>query len=116
MSHFLANRTQARKILLEKCDVISFRNVPHFIADAFFGQCTYNKRLIACTFCYLNGLSPYQLFQLHRWSDFKKVDHNKIEALLRDFEQPAYQAKYYSYNVHHGLVMFLNGHIRKNSK
>jgi len=75
-----------------------------------------NKRMIACTFCYLNGMSPYQLFQLNRWSDFKQVDRNKIEKLLRDFAQPAYQARYYSYNVHYGLVMFLNGDIRKYSK
>lgn len=113
MHPFQENRVKARKILLENIDVIAFRNVPDFIVDSFFGDCTHKNRLLVCVFSYLNGISKYQLFQLIRWKDFNQKNRNKIEMLLLDLERPEYQAKYYSYNVHHGMVMFLNGEIRK---
>lgn len=115
MYRFQPNRVRARKILLDRKDIIAFRNVPDFIVDAFFGDCTYVKRLIVSTFSFLNGLSLYQLMTLPFWKDFTDVDKNKIEALYRDLQRPAYQQKYYSYNVHYGLVMFLNGAVRKKS-
>lgn len=113
MHPFQEKRVKARKILLGNVDVVAFRCVPDFIVDAFFGDCTYLKRLIVCSFSYLNGISKYQLLQLIRWKDFSQNDQHKIEKLLLDLERPEYQAKYYSFNVHHGLVMYLNGNIRK---
>lgn len=113
MHPFQANRVKARKILLDKVDVIAFRDVPDFVVDAFFGDCTYLKRLIVCSFSYLNGISQYQLLQLVRWKDFNQSDEKKVERLLLDLSRPEYQAKYYSYNVHHGMVMYLNGDKRR---
>ena len=75
MFKFQEQRVKARKILLNKADVITFDNVPDHIVDAFFGTCSYKNRLI--------------------------------------IEKPRYQTNYYSYNVHHQCVMFLNGDRRQ---
>lgn len=112
MFRFQAKRVKARKILLDKCDVIAFRKVPDFIVDSFFGECNYYKRLIVCSFSILNGISFFQLTLL-QWKQLSNLQKKQMKALLADFHKPHYQAKYYSYNVHHGLVMFLNGKVRK---
>lgn len=57
-------------------------------------------------FGYLNGA-------LIRWNDFSEVTKRKIISLYRNFENPPYQATYYSFNIHHGIVMYLNGDIRR---
>lgn len=116
MFRFQAKRVEARKILLDKRDVIAFRNVPHFIVDSFFGECSYYKRMIVCAFSYLNGISFFQLKLLIRWKRFLNKHEKQMEALLTDFQKPHYQEKYYSYNVHYGLVMFLNGKVRKHRR
>lgn len=75
MFRFRAKRVKARKILLDKCDVIVFRKVPDFIVDSFFGECNYYKRLIVCSFSFLNGISFFQLITLLQWkqlSDLQK--------------------------------------------
>lgn len=113
---FQSQRVKARKILLNKKDVINFDNVPDHIVDAFFGSCTYRSRLTVSSFGFLNGLTIYQVFQLCRWNDMKQVETSKVEALYKDLEKPQYQHGYYSYNVNRKLVMFLNGDIRKFGK
>ncbi len=113
MFRFQNKRVKARKILLDKCDVVVFRNVPDFIVDSFFGECNYKKRLIVCTFAFLNGISLYQLLLLVRWKQLSNLHKNKIVILLEDFSKTKYQEKFYSYNIHHGLVMYLNGNVKK---
>lgn len=43
-------------------------------------------------------------------------ERNKIVALFEEYEKPRFKYNYYSYNVHHKLVMYLNGDIRKFGK
>lgn len=113
MFPYQAARVEARKKLLNRADIATFNNVPDFIVDSFFGGCTYKKRLIVSTFCYLNGFSIEQLLTLVRWNDVKKEDRNKIRSLYGYFEIPRYKEKYYSYNIHFQMVMFLNGDLRR---
>lgn len=116
MSNFEAKRTEARKILLNRADLTNFTTVPAFIVDAFFGPCDYKKRMLCCTFGFLNGIDADNLLTLVRWSDTKKEDKAKVKALYLDFEKPNYQSKYYSYNIHYRRVCFLNGDLRKNGR
>lgn len=113
MFKFQKARVNARKILLNRSDVISFDNVPDHIVDAFFGSCSYKNRLIVATFGFLNGIHVEQLFNLARWKDTRESERRKLRALYQDFEKPRYMNNYYSYDVHHRLVMFLNGDVRK---
>lgn len=112
-----SNKIKARKILLDKCDVVNFGTVPGHIVDAFFGYgtFTYWNRFIVCNFVFLNGISYYQLLGLVRWKHFNPTQRKEMKDLLRYLEHPQSQAKYYSYNIHygHGLVMFLNGDVKK---
>lgn len=114
MNNMEVKRTEARKILLNRSDVTSFSTVPSFIIDAFFGPCDYKKRMLCCTFGFLNGVDADQLLTIVRWTDTKKEDVGKVKALYLDFEKPEYRSKYYSYNIHFRRVMFLNGDLRKN--
>lgn len=113
MHPFEEKRAEARRRLLNRADAISFHGVPNFIINSFFGQCNYKNRLITCTFAYLNGIDAEQLLAMVFWKDIKKQDEAKVKKLYIYFEKPEYQARYYSYNVHTKLVMFLNGDIRK---
>lgn len=96
-----------------RADVTSFDNVPDHIVDAFFGSCSYKNRLTVTTFGFLNGIHIEQLLQLIRWKDTTETDKRKIAALYKDFEKPRYMDNYYSYSVHHKLVMYFNGDVRK---
>lgn len=116
MFKFQKERVAARKRFLNRLDVITFDNVPEHIVDAFFGSCSYKNRLIVLTFAYLNGLHVDQVFLLVQWKDISQSERNKMFALYKDFEKPQYKNNYYSYNVHHQLVMFLNGDVRKYGK
>lgn len=113
MFKFQKQRTNARK---NRCDVISFDNVPDHIVDAFFGSCTYKNRLIVATFGFLNGVDVEQSIAMTHWKDTRNDERMKMIALYKDFEKPRYMENYYSYNVHRKLVMFLNGDIRKFGK
>lgn len=116
MYKYQEKRVAARKKLLNREDIIRFDEVPGFIIDSFFGSCTYKKRLIAGTFGYVNGISIEQLLVLCRWNDTKKVEVVKMKNLYTMFEATRDQPKYYSYNVHEKLVIFLNGDVRKFGK
>lgn len=116
MFRFQKQRVESRRRFLNRFDAISFENVPEHIVDAFYGLCCYKSRLIVLTFGYLNGLHIEQLFQLMQWKDISQSDRNTMIALYNDFEKPRYRTNYYSYNVHHKLVMFLNGDVRKCGK
>lgn len=113
MDIYRDKRIAARKILLNRLDILSFHHVPDFIVDAFFGSCTYKNRLIVSTFAYLNGVQFSQLLSLVRWRDIKETEKLKIKGLYDDFEKPSYRLKYYSYHINEKLVMYLNGDIRK---
>lgn len=113
MFKFQKQRVEARKLFLNRFDIINFDDVPDHIVDAFYGSCTYHNRLIVSTFGYLNGLDMNQIFELGRWKDMKPLEKNKILVLYQDFEKPRYKNDYYSYNVHHKIVMYLNGDSRK---
>lgn len=113
MFKFQRQRCEARKRFLNRFDIISFNTVPDHIVDGFYGSCNYKNRLIVLTFGFLNGLHIEQLFELIQWKDVTRSDQNKMIALYNDFEKPRYKTNYYSYNVHHKLVMYLNGDIRK---
>lgn len=104
---------EARRNLLDEKDVINFSNVPEFIVEAFFGKCIYKSRLLVSTFCYLNGISIDQLFQLIQWKDTSEKDKIKIRQLYSYFELDRYKENYYSFNVHTGVVMYLNGDLRR---
>lgn len=72
------------------------------------------NQLIICTFGYLNGIEIDLLISLIRWKDINENRKRKIKALYKDFEtKPEYRERYYSFNVGHKLVMFLNGDILK---
>lgn len=116
MFKFQKQRVEARKRFLNRFDITSFQSVPDHIVDAFYGACDYKNRLIVLTFGYLNGLHIDQVFQLIQWKDVTQTDRNKMVALYKDFEKERYQMNYYSYNVHHKLVMFLDGKVRKFGK
>lgn len=113
MFNFQKQRVQARKIFLNRFDVINFDDVPDHIVDAFYGSCTYHNRFIVSTFGSLNGLHIDQVFELVRSKDISQTEINKIIFLYGDLEKPRYQSDYFSYNVHNKLVMYLNGDIRK---
>ena len=113
MFRFEKQRVAARKRLLNRVDVIRFDTVPNFIINSFFGSCTYKSRLITTTFAVLNGISIDGFFDLIRWSDFSDREKAKVIALFLDYEKPHYRNRYYSYNVHYKLVMYLNGDIRR---
>lgn len=116
MFKFQKQRVKARKILLNRFDVIGFESVPDHIVDAFFGHCSYKNRLLVTAFGFLNGIHIEQLLQLIRWKDTEEVDRRKMAALYRDFGKPNYMNKYYSYSVHHKIVMYFNGDVRKYGK
>ncbi len=105
---------EVRKYILNEKDIISFNNVPQFIIDSFFGKCNYKNRLLVSTFCYLNGIAIDQLFELVQWTDTSKQDKEKIRHhFYTYFKLERYQQQYYSFNVHHGSVMYLNGDLRR---
>ncbi len=104
---------ESQKQTLDDKDIINFTDVPEFIIQSFFGKCTYKSRLLVSTFCYLNGISMDQLFELVQWSDTSKQDESKIRHLYYCFELDRYKEKYYSYNVHRRMVMYLNGDLRR---
>lgn len=116
MFKFQKQRVKARKIFLNRFDEINFDDVPDHIVDAFYGSCTYRNRLIVSTFAYLNGLHIDQVFALVRWKDMSPSEKNKIIALYGDFEKPRYKNDYFSYNLHHKLVIYLNADIRSFGK
>lgn len=107
---------EARKRFLNRDDVINFETVPEHIVDAFFGSCSYKSRLIVTTFGFLNGIHIEQLLTLIKWNDTSETDRRKMIGLYKDFEKPRYMSDYFSYNVHHKLVMFFNGDVRKFGK
>lgn len=104
---------EAQKKILNDKDIINFNDVPKFIIESFFGKCQYKTRLIVSTFCFLNGISMDQLLELVHWSDTSKQDESKIRHLYCYFELDRYKEKYYSYNVHRRMVMYLNGDLRR---
>lgn len=116
MFKYQKERVEARKRFLNRFDAINFDCVPEHIVDAFYGSCSYKNRLIVLTFSYLNGLHMEQVFQLVQWKDMKQSERMKMNALYGDFRKSHYKNNYYSYNVHYGLVMFLNGDVRKFGK
>lgn len=107
------SKMEARKQLLENKDVINFNNVPDFIINSFFGKCDYKNRLLVSTFSYLNGISIEQMFDLIQWTDTKKTDKDKLRLLYSYYETDQYRQKYHSFNVHLGVVMYLNGDLRR---
>lgn len=109
-------KINARKMLLNRADVIAFDSVPDHIVDSFFGSCSYKNRLLVTAFGFLNGIHIEQLLQLIRWNDTNEKDRRKMIALYDDYQKPHYMTNYYSYNVHHKLVMFFNGDVRKCGK
>jgi hypothetical protein len=107
------NRIKAMKRRLTSYDFCSFNNVPNFIVEAFFGKCTYSKRLIASTFGYLNGILLEQVIEMQQWTDITISDRNKMDDLMNNyFKQPRYRSKYYSFEIIRGLVCYLDGTVR----
>lgn len=112
-----SKRLQARRTYLSNKDYISFNTVPAFIVDSFFFKSSYQKRMIVATFGYLNGLTFDQLLQLIHWRDFDFKDYKKLKDLYFEyFPLERYRKKYFSYSIHTGLVMFLDGKIRRFGK
>lgn len=107
------NKVRARKILLNKSDILSFSNVPPFIINAFFGKWSYKSQLTVTTFAFVNGISEYQLFSLIKWKPFTKTDQLKIINFFHWLENPINSHKYFSYNVALSTVVYCNGDIRK---
>jgi len=112
-----AKRLAARRTFLNNKDLVSFDNVPAFIIDSFFQKSTYHKRMIVATFSYLNGLTFDQLLLLIHWNDYDVKDYKKLKDLYcKYFSQEEYRKKYFSYSIHTGLVMYLDGKIRRFGK
>jgi hypothetical protein len=110
------NQMKARKLRLNSFDELNFTFVPDFIVDAFFGECTYHKRMIVSTFGYLNGIFVDKLIEMIHWIPCKSEQIKKVEALYRDFEKPKYRQKYYSFCVRRNAVYFLDGVLRHYGK
>lgn len=90
MFKFQKKRVVARKLLLNRFDIITFDSVPDHIVDAFFGSCSYKNRLTVTTFGFLNGIDAQQLLDLTRWNDTTESEKRKVIALYKDFEKPEY--------------------------
>lgn len=112
MFRFEKERLAARRRLLNGFDITNFDSVPDFIINAFFGNSSYKSQLLVCTFGFLNGIEVELLISLLRWTQFTEAKKVKIRSLYRCFENSSYQGRYYSYNVHHNAVMYLNGVFR----
>lgn len=108
--------TSSRRVQLNSKDVTSFNKVPKFIINNFFGKCTYKSRLIATTFCVLNGVSPEQCFMLCHFIDLKRTDIEKIKQLYNYLKLEENSRRYYSYCVHFEKVFFLNGDLYLNKQ
>jgi hypothetical protein len=73
------NRIKAMKRRLSRFDYCTFDNVPNLIVEAFFGKCTYNKRIKVSTFGYLNGIMFDQIIEMQQWTDFTDSDKKKLK-------------------------------------
>lgn len=116
MFPFEEQRLIARKKLLNSKDFLSFDKVPGFIINSFFGKCDYISRLIVVTFCVLNGLSPFQCFELCRFKDMSKVKLDKIISLYNYIKSEENRSRFYSYCVFYNKVLYINGDLRLNGK
>lgn len=112
----IKKRTNARRILLTNQDMCDFSRVPMNIIDCFFGCCSYYKRLMVTTFGFINGINPYNLLRLVRWTDTSNSDILKIERLFKDLRTDLYQYKYRSYSVYFNCYEFCNGDLLQNGK
>lgn len=111
------NKIQAMKRRLSSYDYCTFWNVPNFIIEAFYGNCSYRKRLIVSTFGYVNGTTFEQIVEMNQWRYFTNVQKKIIEDLIKVwFEKPEYRRRYYSYEVIRGLVVYLDGKVRYNGR
>lgn len=116
MFRFYEQRLNARKIRLNTFDILDFSKVPNFIIDAFFGNINYKDRLFIATFCFLNGISSDRMEEILKRTHYHSIDPIKIAKLVylhNDFRLGKYLDKYYSYNVIKGLVMYLNGTVKR---
>lgn len=111
------NKIQAMKRRLTSFDYCTFSNVPDFIIEAFYGHCSYRKRLIVSTFGYLNGITFEQIVEMNQWHYFTDKQKRKVEELMKIwFEKPEYRMRYYSFEVVRGLVVYLDGKVRYHSR
>lgn len=107
------NKLEARKRFLTRFDYINFGRVPDFIVNAFFDDCYYQKRLIVANFAFLNGITFDQVVELVHWKGKSSKDLLKVKDLIEKYlPSDEYKAKYYSYSVVRGCVMFLDGRVR----
>lgn len=107
-------RLEAMKRRLSSYDFCCFHNVPDFIIEAFYGKCTYKKRLMVSSFAYLNGITFEQTIEMQQWIDYSDADVKKIKNLmLVYFQKDSYKNRYYSFEVIRGLVCYLNGNVKQ---
>jgi hypothetical protein len=111
------NLLKAQRLRLDSFDIVTFDRVPHFIVEAFFGKCTYKKRILVSIFGYLNGILPESILEMVQWKDKEKSDVDKVQQLMTKYLPTVeYQQRYYSYNIITGTVMYLDGKLRLHGK
>ena len=79
---FNANRLIARRRFLSGKDFGSFGRVPAHIVHAFFGECSYLKRMQVVTYCFLNGISEEYSWKLIFWKNPSTLDCRKVADLF----------------------------------
>lgn len=104
---FETQRLTARRKLLNRAEVMTFDGVPGFIVNSFFDGYSCRNQLLVSTFGFLNGISVDSLFSIIRWKDLTAERKKRIRDLYERYLDPAYQARYYSFNVHHKSVTTL---------
>ena len=85
---FLNQRLSARRRFLSTKDLGCFQKVPVHIVDAFFGECSYLKRMQVVTFCFLNGISEENSWKLIFWKNPSLSECGKVSDLFKMFEIP----------------------------
>lgn len=95
-------------------------SVPDYVYRAMFGEKNYRNRLVIAVFCFINGIHIQHMIRIlldlpHRFaSQFNiKLPNSQqirqITDLWKDFEEGKYLDKYYGFDVHRNIVVYLNG-------
>ena len=85
---FLNQRLEARRKFLSAKDLGYFTKVPAHIVDAFFGECSYLKRMQVVTYCFLNGICEKNSWKLICWKNISASDCRKVSDLFKMFKIP----------------------------
>lgn len=115
MDPYFKNRVSAYRRLLNPLDIVNFDRVPDHIVGAFFGPCTYKKKMQVATFCIINGISDHSMYILIHWTDIKSSDKYKLKGVYDYLSNlnSTNRHKYYSYDIQLGRLVYVTGEFRK---